>query len=469
MTSASDRVLRSAPYALLVATLLWVATRAWGPLKDPDSWWHLRLGEDFLTQHSLATPDHWSSFATASWVPTEPLPEAVTALVYRGFGLTGVVWLYVATVLLVVVVVFLVCRRYAGPLPAVVATMLFLAAGQGSMTPRPQLVSYLLLLVLLEAWRRSEQDHRPRWWLIPLCWFWSLCHGFWFIGVAYGVLAVAAIALGGRADRRTLIRLAALAVSCVAVVLLNPLGPAVFEGPFQVSQTSQYITEWARPSITSGPALTATAMAAVVGVVWVVRRRRGATWFTLVLLVSAVFWDWYAMRTVVLGALVVAPLLAEALQSLMPLEEGRRGPRAPRDEVGAVAGVAVALCAVAAMVVPHTADRPGHVPTALDAQLDRLPSGTAVFNTYELGGWIAWRHPDLNQYIDGLITPYTPEHAQRYHEAGLLDPGWYATVRASGAPVALLESDSALGVRLERRGWAVLGTDAGFVLLGRPE
>ena len=468
MTSVSDRVLRWAPFALLVATLWWVVTQAWGPLKDPDSWWHLRLGEDFLDQHSFATPSHWSSFATASWVPTEPLPEAVTALVRRWFGLPGVVWLYVATVVAVVLVVYFVCRRYAGPLPAVVATMLFVAAGQGSMTPRPQLVSYVLLVVLLEAWRRTEQDLRPRWWLVPLCWLWSLCHGFWFIGVVYGCLAVVAIALGRRAGARELVRLAALAVACGAVVLLNPVGLAVLEAPFEVSQFTQYVTEWARPSITAGPPLTATAMAVVVAVVWAVRRR-GPTWFTAILLASALFWDWYAIRTIVLGALVAAPLLAGVLQSLVGTEPGRPGPGAPRSERRALAVGAVALLAVAAVVVPHSADRPGDVPTALDPQLDRLPAGTAVFNSYTLGGWISWRHPDLNQYIDGLITPYTPEHAERYYRSGLLDHGWYATVRDSGAPVALLESDSALAAGLKRHGWRVEGTDAGYVLLGRPE
>ena len=292
-----------------------------------------------------------------------------------------------------VLVVYFVCRRYAGPLPAVVATMLFVAAGQGSMTPRPQLVSYVLLVVLLEAWRRSEEDLRPRWWLVPLCWLWSLCHGFWFIGVVYGCLAVVAIALGRRAGTKELARLAVLAVACGAVVLLNPVGLAVFEAPFEVSQFTQYVTEWARPSITSGPPLTATAMAIVVAVVWAVRRR-GPTWFTAILLASALFWDWYAIRTIVLGALVAAPLLAGVLQSLVGTEPGRPGPGAPHSERRALAGVAVALLAVAAVVVPHSADRPGDVPTTLDPQLDRLPAGTAVFNSYTLGGWISWRHPD---------------------------------------------------------------------------
>ena len=65
----------------------------------------------------------------------------------------------------------------------------------------------------------------------------------------------------------------------------------------------------------------------------------------------------------------------------------------------------------------------------------RLPAGTPVFNAYELGGWITWRHPDLDQYVDGLITPYSLDHVEGYHRTQVLLPGWYAVVRDSQAPV----------------------------------
>jgi len=60
------------------------------------------------------------------------------------------------------------------------------------------------------------------------------------------------------------------------------------------------------------------------------------------------------------------------------------------------------LClVVVALAAPVTSDRPGDVPTGLDAALDRLPPGTRVLNDYDVGGWMVWRHPDLEHYIDG--------------------------------------------------------------------
>jgi hypothetical protein len=170
----------------------------------------------------------------------------------------------------------------------------------------------------------------------------------------------------------------------------------------------------------------------------------------------------------VLGGLLAAPVLAGALHALMPEETSEPARGLPRRERGTLAaGLVVALLVVAA-VVPTTADRPGQVPTGLDAQLDRLPAGTRVFNDYALGGWLTWRHPDLNQYIDGLITPYSPTHVRGYHLTQVLDPGWYAVVRDSQAPVALLSTDSTLAIALQRRGWTSSGSSDGYLLLHRP-
>ena len=107
-------------------------------------------------------------------------------------------------------------------------------------------------------------------------------------------------------------------------------------------------------------------------------------------------------------------------------------------------GAAALAAVVLALVAPQTSDRPARVPVGLDAALDRLPAGTPVFNAYELGGWLAWRHPDLEQYIDGLATPYSEAHVQDYVRADAADPGWYGVIASPDARVALVASDSAL-------------------------
>jgi len=466
-----DRLVRAMTYVILAAAVVWMGSKAATRLWDPDVWWHLRLGNDLIDQRSLATP-HWSAFANASWVPTEPLPEVVAAYTQRAFGYAGLAWLFGLAAVLVVLTVQITNRREAAQLPATVATVLFLLPAYGSVTPRPQLVSFVLLSVTLAAWLQTDRDLRPRWWLVPLTFVWSLCHGFWFIGAAYGILFVAGIALSRRAGLRTLGRLAVVPVASFLVVLLNPIGLAVFEAPFKVNAVAGYITEWQRTSLLTAGPLGALLMVALTAVLWAVTRS-GVSWVRVLVLGSAVFWVWYAERLVIVGALVAAPLLAAALDGLLarsrgdePVTATTRG--AGRRELGMVAAIGAAYLAVLAVLVPHTSAEPGRVPLALDAELDRLPAGTPVFNDYLMGAWIAWRHPDLNQYIDGLATPYSAEHYTQFHRAETASPGWYGVVRRSGAPYALVEQGGPLATGLLGRGWGTMGSDEGYLLLRRP-
>jgi hypothetical protein len=468
----SERAMRWMPAVLVSVLLGWVAARAARPINDPDDWWHLRLGNDLIDQHSLSTPGHWSVFATVDWVPTEPLPEIGAAFVDRWFGLPGLAVLFAIAGLAVVLTVYLVCRRFAAPLPAAVTTILVVLATSASLTSRPQLISFVLFPLVIAAWLRTEQDHRVRWWLVPLVWLWSLCHGFWFLGAGYGVLFVVGFALARTMPRPVLLRQAAVAVASVLVVALNPVGLGVLEAPLAVNSTAQYIQEWNRTDLTSPAALGALAMVLLTAGVWAVTRH-GVTWPRVLVLVSAVFWTWYAGRTVAVAGLVVAPLCAAALERLVG--DRQKTPAAPataagpgRTEVLRLVVVGVVASVVVAILAPSTADRPGDVPTALDPTLDRLPPGTRVFNAYQLGGWIAWRHPDLEQYIDGLITPYSEQHAHDYTIAESTSPGWYRIVRSSGAQVALLGARSALADRLVDRGWVTQASGDGYVLLGRP-
>jgi hypothetical protein len=360
-------------------------------------------------------------------------------------------------------------RQFAGLIPASVATVVTTLAASGSLTSRPQLMSFILLPVLLWAWLRTERDLKPRWWLVPLVWFWSLCHGFWFLGVGLGFAVVIGIALSRRADLRKLAQLAGVAVASLAVVALNPVGLGVLEAPFAVHSTSKYISEWQRTDLTLPGPLGAAAMIVITALVWAITRE-GVSWARILLLLSAAFFLWYAVRLVIVAGLVAAPLFANALDIVVRRTGGRADEDAVplRTEIKVMAAWVVLGVIGVAVAAPYTSDKPADVPLALDPALDDLPTGTSVFNAYELGGWIVWRHPDLHQYIDGLITPYSAAHADDFHRAETLAPGWYAVVRESRAPVALLATDSALAAGLERKGWSRVAAGDGYVLLDSP-
>jgi hypothetical protein len=264
-------------------------------------------------------------------------------------------------------------------------------------------------------------------------------------------------------------------------VLLNPAGPAVFTAPFVVRARGQFITEWQHASLTSGPTLTVLVAVALCGAVWV-RHRDEVTAFRVVVAVTAVFLAWYAVRTVALGGVVMAPLLASALEGVVAASAASPRPRpaspehtshgAGRREVyGVLVGSAV-LLALVALAVPHVADRPGDdVPVAFDRELDTLPPGTTVLDDYTIGGWLAWQHPELNRWADGLADAYPVSHLRDVTTVQFQHPGWQRVLARSGATVAILEDGSAAEGGFEAAGWEQVATDRGWVLLrlgGRP-
>ncbi len=464
----AERVLRWAPIALVSALLVWMVREAARPLRDPDVWWHLRLGHDFLSQGSLGVPA-WSSFSDRAWVPTQPLTEVVMAEFQRRFGLPGVAWLFGVGLMAVVLSLYFSARTRGESLASAVSVVVAVLGCSVALSPRPQIVSLALVPVVVAAWLRTADDGRPRWWLAPLIAGWSLCHGFWFVGAGLSVVSAVVVSLDRREGWRNAAGLLGVPALSLVLVALSPVGLGVFEAPFQVSATSHFIVEWQRTDLLSPAALAVAAMAVVTVGAWLLVSRR-PTLLEVCLLAIAIVLLWYSQRTVALAAGMLAPLLAGGLQSLI---RGRTAETVPvsspsrRERLSLL--VTSALCAVLlAAVVGRTSADPGHVPTGMDARLDALPPSTAVFDWYTVGGWLAWRHPDLQRYVDGLTDAYSTAHLERYQRLTEAAPGSQSVLREQGLRVALLPAGNALAKALELSGWMAVSRDGGYVLLEAP-
>ncbi len=325
----------------------------------------------------------------------------------------------------------------------------------------------MLLPVLLAAWLQTERDLRPRWWLIPLVWVWSLCHGFWFLGAGLGCLVALGIALSRRADGRTLTRLGAVAAGSFAVVALNPVGLGVLEAPFAVRSTARFIAEWERTDLLAWGPLGALLMIAVTAAVWAVTRR-GVTWSRVLLLVVATVLVWYSARLVVVGALVAAPLFAAALEGLGSRSAGDTEPLPAREGVGGDRGLGRALHPRGRRRGPagggparrraDRARRGARPPAAGDRGAQRLRARR-----------LARLAPSAPRAVRRRPDHAVLRRARRgLRPGGPPGTGWYAVVRDADLRVALVAEDSALAAGLTERGWVPEGTDDGYVLLRRP-
>ena len=441
----------------------WLAVMAARPLDNLDTYFHLRFGHEFLTGHwSLRHPGSVSSFATADWVPTQWLPQVVMAQLEEWFGLPGVAWLSGFLFLSLALTVYWTCRRQAEPVVAALLVVLTLVACTPGMSMRPQLISYILVLVTTGAWLRARDTGRAPWLLVPVTWAWTMCHGMWPVGIVIGLVAVAGLVLDRRQPWPVLARMAAVPVLSALASLLTPVGPGLFPAVLRVSSRREYFYEWGRPDFTEVYCVVLLALLALAVLPRLLRRK--VAWFDLALVALAALWAAYSLRTVPVAACLAAPLAAAALQPWLGVR-----PVVPRAErVLAIGGYVAALVALA-LVVPHPAAEPRDHPAWEDMALDELPDGTTILADSGYGGFLMWRHPQLDLVAHGYGDTFTDDELERNADIDAVRDGWVGLVRAADVDYALLPPDSPLGhgLRVEEH-WVVVHHSDDLELLRPP-
>lgn len=462
-------------WILLTAACLAATAFATRPVTDPSPWLHLKVGQFLLDGHRFTLPDAFGPYVTKTYEPTQWLPSIAGALLYDQFGLSAIAWTRTAGIACFALALVLATRLAARPPIALGAAALGLAAALPSLTERPQTLGFVLLVVSISAWWLSAHDGRPRWWLIPLTWLTACVHGVWSLGVGLG----AAIVVGLVAERAftSLHRRRLLMVLGGSVVAagLTPLGPRLLLSPFAVGGNArQFVSEWMASSIRMpAVALTMVVLAVVFGL-WAGRGERPPLW-KLVLWVAAIVLVLMMRRTVPVGAIVAAMLLADALESLA-LRRTMNGAWAPsagsptrRAEAAAlVAATALALL-VSVPLAGQRAQQPHGVPTKLAASLDAIPAGTHVISDGDMSGWLMFEAPQLRPVFDIRVEAYSPEHIRGFIAALGAEPGWTAYLQRTQARAALLKADAPLASALaDQWHWRVAQTDGRYVLMEAP-
>ncbi len=453
-------MVRWVPLVLFGLLLVALARHTAAGISDPDTLWHVLAGDHLWATHQLAGPDPLSRFTVEPWVLNQWLPELGMAFANHLGGLAAVTWVAHAARVAVALMIFVACRSVAGPLAAAVVAGAAVLGTADSLSPRPQLVGFVLLGLVVVAWLRTIADGRVRWWLVGVMWLWACSHGTWVAGVSVGGATVLGLALDRRLTRGQLLRLAAVVMAGAAVTVATPLGPRLYESFATVRAVSPYIAEWQRPTLSSASVLVTLGLALAVPLLWAARRRR-PDWTHLLLWVVGVGWAASSMRTVAIGAIILAPLAAHALD----LALGRPRPAAVRAEwllVGAAAAISLGVAGVLAVGAPRG---PQHVPTAFDSTLSALAPGTVVWNSDSLGGWLMWSHPELAHTADTRAELYGPTKARDYLTVVAGAPGWESRFDALHPAAVVVDDAAGLVGALEQRGWQPVAHDAGYVLL----
>lgn len=457
---APEGVLRWAPVVAFGLLLLVLSRHVGTGIADPDTLWHVLAGDHLRQTWQFSGPDPLSSFTSQPWALTQWLPELALSLANQWGGLPAVAFLAQLGRLAVCVAVYVACRRTSGPLAATLVTGITVVATAASLSPRPQLVGFALLAVTAGAWMRVLSDRRAPWWLVPLTWVWASSHGTWVVGIMLGLVATAGLLLDRKVSVRQSVPLALVPVASAGAALLTPLGTEILTAFGPVRAVSPYIQEWRRPELTDPSTIGLLVLALVVALGWT-RRHSLVSWGSAGILLVGVGWGLTYARTVAVGAIVLAPLAAQALEAVL----GRARPVRAR-EPHVVASIVLAVTTVCALLAAGAPDKPASVPDGTRAALRALPPGAVVYNDDSLGGWLMWDFPSVRQTADTRAELYGPAQAQTYLRVMGAEPGWQAGFDRHRPAAALVREDVPLATALQReRGWTVAARDGGFLLL----
>lgn len=458
-------ILTWVPILVLGVLLVGVAAAAGQPLTNTDTFFHLRFGQEFLSGWSPWNPGHLGRFDSAEWVPTQWLTQIAYAGSEQALGTRSVAWLGGALIMAYAVTVWCIVRAHTTLAACTVIAPTVVLASSPFLSVRPQVISFIFTVVCVHVWMRTRESGRTPWVLVPLTWAWAMCHGMWPIALVTAVIAVIGLWLDrsspGVRLPPTRHLLVVVALSAL-VALLTPVGPRLFSAVLLVTTRGSYFEEWAPPDFTTpyGAALAALVALTLITLV----RGQSASWLSLMILLLAGGWAIYSTRTLPVAAATLTPLLAQQLQLHLPARD-----RVTRGEIQAVALTSMlGLALMTVLLATRSGGDYEVVPPWVDDRLGALEDGTPVVTAWERGGYVLWRHPELDTIIHGYGDVFTDDELERNVTITESDEGWAELVRDTGAVDAFLAADSSLAYNLELADWRVVQEDEDWVVLEAP-
>ena len=374
-------------------------------IADTDAWWHLRTGQYIFQTHNLPWPDPFA-YTTQLARPSYPgeietqrfnlthewLAQLAMYLAEAAGGLGAVVlWKGLLLALACSLVGHIVRTRTGSYLWGVAAMLAAAPVVVVFAHDRPSILSYLFSIAFVAI----LDDPRRLWLLPPLALVWANCHGGFFLGwIVCGAYCVEALV------RRPPAWKSILAFSAAAVLVsgLNPNGFGVVTtlASYRKSPMTSTLMEWSHPGFWGDPVafyILLYAAAIVLAISW--RRVRIADWLLF-----------FAFAAASLTAFRNLPLLA----LFAPIVIATYFPVALAPRLGKRVSTLASCLAVALLAAGLIWGIAGGACFQLRAAEWRFPAGAAtflrahapgarLFNTYEDGGYLIWRH--LPVFIDG--------------------------------------------------------------------
>jgi len=385
---------------------------------DPDTWWHIRIGEMILNQHTFPTADHYSFTAPgAPWIAYEWLGEVVIAFAARwGFlGMAALQFIWASTLtLLIFYFASLRCKNAKAAFLATVFSLLMIGA---FFTLRPQVMGYIFMLIMLVALERYKLGTtRTLWWLPLLFLVWINTHGTFFLGLGvFGVYLLTGLfdfRVGGLYAEKwspvQRLHLLKVLLAIVAVLPLTPYGTRLATYPFQMAFMQPLnvssVLEWQPLSfgLLFGKIMMVALLCLVLAQVMFRLEHNLTSW---VLVMAGAFAAYAHIRFLLFFLIFLTPEIADLLSRWIPDYEPAKDKPVLNliISLGVIAGIVYYLSGPSRLVKPFTETSPVKAVEFIREH----PLNVPMYNEYAWGGYLIHDlYPQQKVFIDGRADFY---------------------------------------------------------------
>lgn len=392
-------------------------------LNDPDSYWHLVVGQHILATWTFPHADTYShTMAGGPWIAKEWLSQVLYAAAYGIGGWNAVAALAAAAIALAFGLLAKALTEELDLVPAFVLVIAALVLASPHLVARPHALALPVMVAFVAGMvRAADRGQAPSLWLVALMTAWANLHGGFTLGLALIVpLAAEAVwTASGAARRQAALQWGRFGVLAGLAACITPYGPEsilVTGRVLGLGEALSIIIEWQPQDFTRLGGFELCLLAALGFAL-----HRGLTLppvrllIVLGLLHLALAHVRNAEVLGLLGPLFIAAALAKQLPDLAAKRDAP-SPQPNRLMTGGFIGLMAALTLALAATRPLVPG-PEITPAAAIEAIKRANAGP-VFNDYPFGGYMV--RAGLAPFIDGRTELYGGPFTVRHHRAIML-------------------------------------------------
>jgi hypothetical protein len=420
------------PLALGLLLFICLANGSGLPLlDDPDSHWHIAVGNWMLANGTVPTVDTFSfTFAGQPWIAKEWLSQLLLALAFKFGGWGGVTMLAAAAIAASFALMLRLLLRDIRPSLAMLFTGAAIVMTMPHFLARPHVLAFPFMLLWMAGLVRAVEERRaPDPLLLLAMLLWANLHGGFTLGLMLaGAFALEAIVgTPDATERKSLsIAWAKFGMAALLVACITPYGPEsilVTLRIFGLGDALGMIAEWRSPDFQKQPLQELILLVAIYAVL---SRGLKLPLIRLLIVIGLVhLYLRYARNAellAMLAPLAVAPLLARQWPSLRPDASANHGPSL-REQVAALSrpagpaaiALGLAFCmlyGVGLLRYAGVAPPSSTMPSAAMAFARQAGLTGRVLNHYNFGGYLV--HAGVPTFIDGRGELYGGDFIKRY-------------------------------------------------------